>query len=128
MSPGLFMPAAPLTHGRWTIVACHETIERSGATLTKLCYCFASLDAEGNTLLLDAAGFLRECMQGRKADEVEACVERWENDVEMLRQGACTERSAYAVGADRDASVDTVRCSLVSAALRKWTRLSRRCA
>ena len=60
------MPTAPLTHGKWTIVVCHETIERSGPTLTKLRYCFASLDAEGNTLVLDAPGSFENACRGAK--------------------------------------------------------------
>lgn len=97
------MPAAALTHGKWAIVVCHETIERSGPTLTKLRYCFASLDAEGNTLVLDAPAFLQKCMRESEEREVEACVERWERDVELLRQRAYTERSAYAAEAVRSA-------------------------
>lgn len=42
-------------------------------------------------------------MEGSGLREIEACVERWEKDVEMLRQWAYTERSAYAAEAARHA-------------------------
>ncbi|KAL1586717.1 hypothetical protein WHR41_04553 [Cladosporium halotolerans] len=38
MSPGPFMPTAPLTQGKWTIVVCHGIIERRDPMLTKLRY------------------------------------------------------------------------------------------
>lgn len=55
-------------------------------------------------LVLDAPAFLQKCMRESEEHELEACVERWKSDVEMLRQWAYTELSAYAAEAARNAS------------------------
>lgn len=82
-----FMPTEPLSQGQWTIVFIYEHRLQHEQRQRFRCS-FATLDAHGETKVLDAAGFLREFdLQGSVTEsEWNRCSEKVCQEVERKQR------------------------------------------